>query len=148
MIMEKIPELAGELVRVTRVTAQIAGADEVVRKKLLSMRTKVEKKILPPESCDCGSASWWRAHGQDQWRCQRCQPAPSRSLVAETRDQSPQLVSDFTVSCCMPWCPSWGSWLARDRVWSDWTYTIRCETCGGEMPDRPHMTATGMAVSE
>lgn len=104
-------------------------------------------KISPPEisqpaadpeaPCRCGCLRWWLPHGQADWRCESCQPPPSRSLVARWSDCTPRLTSETWVTFCRPWCPNCGGWRGIERNYSDWSTTLACSTCGTELPEVP-----------
>lgn len=110
--MEKIPELAGELVRVTRVTSPIAGADVAVKKNLLAMRTGIAPATV-----------------QSPLVAKPDLPLQTRAAVS--------IIEQSQVTWCKPWCESCGGWQGIERVYSDGSYTIRCLTCRAAMPDRP-----------
>jgi hypothetical protein len=97
--MEKIPELVGELVRVTRVTTPIAGVDVAVKKNLAAMRTA----ITPP--------------------------AAGAVEVVHEEVGPPRMIERAIVTHCKPWCDHCGGWQAIETVWSDGTVDVACRTC-------------------
>jgi hypothetical protein len=105
--MEKIPELVGDLVRVTRVTTPIAGADVAVKKNLLAMRTAVTPA----------------ATRVDEVVHEEVGPA--------------RMIDRAIVTHCKPWCDRCGGWQAIETVWTDGRVDVACRTCRALMPDQP-----------
>lgn len=91
----------------------------------------------PSGPCRCGCSRWWQPHGSIDWRCESCQPPPSRSLVARWVDCRPRVVAELLVTFCRPWCPRCGGWQGIEQEWSDGSATLACRTCRCELPDVP-----------
>jgi hypothetical protein len=116
-------------------------------------KPEVELSQPAPPPCQCGHDQHWRAHHQAQWRCQRCTPPPTRSLVAEwwpvepattgepntapLRPEPVKMVDESHVTFCRPWCECCGGWRGIERTYSDGSHTIHCLTCKADLPEVP-----------
>lgn len=101
--------------------------------------------------CDCGSENFWRPKNKNEWRCEKCNPPASRVFVAATwpekqaaNDRAPSAskpitLAEYIVTCGMEWCTDCRGWQGRETVWSDGTSTLRCRTCGAELPPWPEV---------
>lgn len=93
----------------------------------------------PDAPCRCGCSRWWLPHGQAGWRCESCQPPPSRSLVARWSDCTPRVTSEAWATFCRPWCPCCGGWRGIEREFSDGSIELKCSTCKTDLPEVPDL---------
>lgn len=95
----------------------------------------------PTEPCACGCRRWWTPAGLASWRCESCQPPPSRSLVARWIDCTPRMVSEILATFCRPWCGNCGGWQGIEREFSDGSTELTCRTCQASLPETPSVAA-------
>lgn len=91
------------------------------------------------DSCpNCDGNRWWLPRGQMIWRCERCDQPVSDALVSDRRNNDPVIISESTVTCCVPWCTRCGGWQGREITWSNERVTTQCKSCQHPMPDWPN----------
>lgn len=84
--------------------------------------------LAPCAKCDRND--FWRPSATADWRCSRCSPAPSRSLVHETMEiGKPKIIDVVWIQSSIPICGQCRSMLTVETRWSDGDATERCWSC-------------------